>query len=770
MRYHFADVALDIDRIELVRDGQPCPVEPQVFSLLVYLVEHRDRVVTREELVDAIWAGRFVSDSALGSCVKSARAAIGDDGNRQYLIKTVHGHGFRFVGDVDQSASEPEAASVGRISIRLFGKLAVTGPDGRVIAITGAKSQGLAAYLALNTEMPPSRDRLMALFWGDRFTDQARQSLRQAVAKLRRTFRAGDSDAILAEGDRVGLNPDLVKVDVDEFATLADDTSPAATGRAMDLLIGPLLDGLYGQTADFEDWVASERQRFATMTLRVLERAAEVALKGGDTAKALDIARRIVATEPLRDASQAVLIRILAQQGERAAAVQQFNAYEATLKKELGVGAGPELLKLMTEIKGEGFFTAERPRAAGGLAVPAISPARTSVAVVPFAILNEDADLAFLVDGLTEDITAHLSRFSWLDVKASVAAKGSRLTSAEMSVIGKELGLAYIVHGSLRAFGGKIRLTVQLAEPESARYLWVTRYDRASDDPFAVQDELSGTIAASVEAELERIVGRSAREIAFGDMNAWECYHRGLAIQYEFSADTNSAAQGHFRRAIELDPNFGLAYARLSYALVISAIYFEADDLRAVLDEALDLARIAARLEPDDAVARFALGRVHLARGEYDRSIADLKAAIELNPGMAQAHCGLGDSLAYSGHLDTAMACFEEAVRISPSDPYRWAFLSYGATALLFRGDYAEAADWAAQAEAMPNSHYWPTAIRASALAHLGRIDQAAEAVRSLRRRRPGISAAFVRERLFYLRDPAQVEIYVSGLEKAGLE
>ena len=181
----------------------------------------------------------------------------------------------------------------------------------------------------------------------------------------------------------------------------------------------------------------------------------------------------------------------------------------------------------------------------------------------------------------------------------------------------------------MRSYGDQIRLTVQLAEPKSARYIWVQRYDRKADDPFQLQDELAETIAAAVEAELERIAGRSVREISLEEMNAWDCYHRGLAVQYEFSADTNSQAQKFFRRSIELDPNFGLAYARLSYAMVISAIYFEAEDVTAVLDEALEFARVASRLEPEDAVARFALGRVYLARGEYDRSITDLKVAID---------------------------------------------------------------------------------------------------------------------------------------------
>ena len=646
------------------------------------------------------------------------------------------------------------------ITIKLFGKLAVSGPDGEAIVIAGSKTQGLVAYLALNTEMPPSRDRLTDMFWGDRFTDQARQSLRQAIAKLKRTLEVGGDNIIVTAQDRVGLNPELVTVDADEFASLAANHALDATEQAVSLLSGPLLDGQFGQQAEFEDWLVSERQRMSTLSLAVLERSAEQHVLKGDTAGATNLARRIVAMDPLRDAGQMVLIRILAQQGERAAAIQQYNAYEETLRQELDVTPGPELVKLLNEVKGqtiEAKTSASVPAASATIQeIP--NQGETTIAVLPFVQVGEDSNGALLVAGLTEDVTTNLSKFSWLDVKASWQNDAPDPSSAE-----------FLVHGSLRSQGTRIRLTVQLSESKSNRYLWASRYDRIGDDLFVLQDELSDTIAASLEVELERLAGRSMREMVLSEMNAWECYHRGLAIQYEFNADTNLSAQQYFQRAIELDPNFGLAYARLSYAMVISAIYFEAEEVEALLQTALEHATKAARLEPDDAVARFALGRVRLALGDYDRSITDLKAAIELNPGMAQAHCGLGDSMAYSGQLDDAISCFEEAVRISPSDPYRWAFLSYGASAFLFKGDYESAAKWAAEAQAVPNAHYWPTAIRASALAHLDQLDQARSAVQELVRQRPGINCDFVRDRLFYLKDPAQVDVYVSGLQKAGL-
>lgn len=661
------------------------------------------------------------------------------------------------------------------ISIKLFGPLTVTDANGNEVPLGGAKTLGLVAYLALNTGMPPSRDRLMTLFWGDRFTDQARQSLRQAIAKLRRVLNSDLGDAIVVEGDRVGLDPALVRVDVDEFTQLAGDPAPEAAIRAVGIMNNMLLEGLYGQQSDFEDWITSERQRVATLAAKVFERAAEAQRQAGEVDAALETARRLVAIDPLRDASHMVLIRLLAQSGERAAAVQQYNAYEQQLKDELDVTPGPDLKRLISEIKGESFMApieeaeeeAGKPNAAVRFAA---DETRSAITVVPFGTMGSDAEEMYFAEALSQDITTHLSRFRWLDVLASPDLQGPRLTAAQLADLGQQLSLDYVLHGSLRRHDRNMRLTVQLAEPHSGRYLWVTRYDRECDQLDDVLDELSDTIAASVEAELERLAGKAARKLDEGEMSAWECYHRGLAVQYEFASETNARAQHYFREAIRLDPQFAAAYARLSYAMVISAIYFEAPDVEALLDEALELARKSCRLDPDDAVGRFALGRVYLARGEYDRSVSELQAAIGLNPSMAQAHCALGDTLAYAGDMDDAIPCFDEAVRLSPSDPYRWAFLGYGATAHLFRRDFEAAADWASQAEAVPNSHYWATAIKASALGHMGETDKAKLALADLKALRPGITRDFVRERLFYLRDPEQLEIYLSGLEKAGLE
>ena len=211
------------------------------------------------------------------------------------------------------------------------------------------------------------------------------------------------------------------------------------------------------------------------------------------------------------------------------------------------------------------------------------------------------------------------------------------------------------------------------------------------------------------------------------------------------------------------------ALARLAYAMVIGTIYFEAKPVEKILDEALGLAKQAARLDDQDAMARFALGRTHLARGQYGPSVRELETAIELNPSFAQAHCGLGDSLAYSGRLEESIPRFEEAVRLSPHDPHRWAFLMYGSMAYLFRHEYEAAAQWGSEAAGVPNSHYGANAALVAALGHLDRPQETQTALAELLELKPDFSCRLARERLFYLEDQTQLDHYIDGLRNAGL-
>lgn len=665
-----------------------------------------------------------------------------------------------------------------QVSVSLFGPLTVSGPDGAPVPVSGPKLQGLLAYLALNMDSPPSRDRLTAIFWGERFTEQARQSLRQTLVKLRKLLETDGEEVIATPEDRVGLRSDRVETDVDRFVSLVAAGTPEADLEATRLYHGELLENLHLREVEFQDWLLCERQRMATIACPAFERAADHLLREGRADQAIELARRLIGFDPLREPSHRHLMRVLARTGQRSAAIQQYNTCAALLAKDLQVDPSPETQKLLAEIKQAGSPTppeAQRAQAQGPVVEPSARPAKASglgatITVLPFGTSSPGGEEVSHVDILLEDLTAALLNYRWLEVRASPVVGPERLTADEMRRLGQAQGLKYGVGGTLRLLDGRLRLTVQLLGLEHGRYLWVHRYDRALESAGQALEQLAQTIAASVEAELVSVEGQEARDLEEAEMTAWDFCHQGLLVQYEFTNTTNQQAQRLFRRAIELDPTFAEAHARLSYAMVLSAVYFGADPWSGLLDEALELAARACRLDPKDAVCRFALGRVHLARGDYARSIAELETAIQLNPSLAQAHCALGDSLTYAGQPHSAMACFDEAVRLSPRDPYRWAFLSYGALALLFQGNHERSAEWSSRAVQEPNCHFWAHALLASALGHLGRRDQARKALDALREAVPGIDCDFVRSRLFYLRDPSQVETYVAGLRAAGLD
>ncbi|MCW5752863.1 MAG: tetratricopeptide repeat protein, partial [Alphaproteobacteria bacterium] len=250
---------------------------------------------------------------------------------------------------------------------------------------------------------------------------------------------------------------------------------------------------------------------------------------------------------------------------------------------------------------------------------------------------------------------------------------------------------------------------------------------------------------------------------------AWDLYQLGVAEFYRFTAEGNARSQDYLRRAIALDPEFACAHARLSYAIVLSMVYFDAAPDDARLLEALAAARRAIELDDQDATGYFALGRVQLARRAYGDAIEALQQALELNPSLAVTHCGLGDSYAYEGRLDEALVHFENAIRLSPHDPFRWAFFSYRALAHLFRAEYGEAAAWSRRAVQVPNAQYWARAHLLAALGHLGDRRQAEMALADLLRVKPQFSVAFARTHLFYVKRREQMEIYLTGLRLGGL-
>ncbi|MEM8703697.1 MAG: tetratricopeptide repeat protein, partial [Pseudomonadota bacterium] len=375
----------------------------------------------------------------------------------------------------------------------------------------------------------------------------------------------------------------------------------------------------------------------------------------------------------------------------------------------------------------------------------------------------------YLADGITEDITTALSKNRWLTVIARNSTFSFRNSADGIRVIGEKLGASYIVTGSVRKAGQRVRITVQLVDAGTENSVWSERFDRDMKDIFDLQDEITELVASRIESELGMTEQRKAERRPRKNLGAWDLYQLGVAEFYKFTPEANQRCQGLLRQSLELDPDFASAHSRLAYAIVLSMVYFDAapDDER--MDEALLAAKRALELDDQDANSFFTIGRVYLARREYDLAIDALEHAVELNPYLAVTYCGLGDSLAYEGRLDEAIEQFEIAIRLSPHDPFRWAFYSYRSLAHLFRGEYEDAVSWARKSVQIPNAQYWAKAHLVAALGLLGETDQAARAIRDLTKLKPEFSIDFAREHLFYLKKEDQIETYMAGLRKAGL-
>lgn len=395
---------------------------------------------------------------------------------------------------------------------------------------------------------------------------------------------------------------------------------------------------------------------------------------------------------------------------------------------------------------------------------------RPSVAVLPFTNQNPDPDEDYLAEGISEDITTALAKNRWLTVIARNPAFAFRNSKDSIRTIGEKLNADYIVTGSARKAGARFRITVQVVDSATEQSVWSERFDRDMVDVFELQDEISELVVARIEAELGLAEQRKAVNRPRKNLGAWDVYQLGVAEFYKFTQESNLKCQELLRDSIKLDPEFAGAHSRLAYAIVLSMVYFDAAPDSALMDEALALARRAIELDDQDANSYFTIGRVHLARREYDRAIEALQYALELNPCLAVTYCGLGDSLAYEGRLDEAIQQFEIAIKLSPYDPFRWAFYSYRSLAHLFRGEFEHAALWARNAVRIPNAQYWARAHLVAALGYLGDQTQAAVAVRDLLSTKPDFSLDFARKHLFYLKRADQLETYIEGLRKAGVK
>jgi tetratricopeptide (TPR) repeat protein len=344
--------------------------------------------------------------------------------------------------------------------------------------------------------------------------------------------------------------------------------------------------------------------------------------------------------------------------------------------------------------------------------------------------------------------------------------------SPKVQDVGRELGVQYVVEGSVRKAGNQVRITAQVVEAASGNHLWAERYDRDLKDIFALQDEMTQTIVGAVEPELGAAERERAARKPPENLDAWETYQRGLWYMWGFTKEGNTEAQRLFRRTQELDPGFATAYAFESYSHYLDAMLGYAEAPGESLVAALTAAKKALALDDKDPVAYFALGRVYMIRGQHDASVAELETALALNPNFANAYHGLGAALLLSGRLEEAAEALDTAIRLSPRDPVLWGTMCFRSVTCNLLQQYEAAAEWARRATHEPRAAgggYWPYAALASALGNLGQTAEAREAVDEALRRKPDLSLTFL-ETTLPTKQPGGLERYLDGLRQAGME
>jgi adenylate cyclase len=396
-------------------------------------------------------------------------------------------------------------------------------------------------------------------------------------------------------------------------------------------------------------------------------------------------------------------------------------------------------------------------------------PDKPSVAVLPFTNMSVDPEQEFFADGIAEDVITALSRYPSLFVIARNSSFTYKGRAVDVKQVGHELGVRYVLEGSLRKSGNRIRVTTQLVEAETGKHVWAERYDRDLSDIFAVQDEITEAVTIAVapairDAELRRAVRKPA-----GNLDAWAAYQRGLWHLYKLTATDNILAQQFFQRAIDIEPTFAGGYKGLALAYGQTLVDLRVGTPTEAYSSGESLARRAIALDQADAEAHATLARAILvSRGDYEGALAEARQALALNPNLAIAHVVLAQTLIFSGQPREGLAVLERAIRLDPryrTAPGRSNLLVIG---LYFSREYEPAAEAAKRAvRADPEYsllHRW----LAAALGQLGRTAEATEALERAIAVAPASFDAFVRRRVPWHR-PVDYEHMLEGLRKAGL-
>ena len=409
---------------------------------------------------------------------------------------------------------------------------------------------------------------------------------------------------------------------------------------------------------------------------------------------------------------------------------------------------------------------AEENREAARPALPL--PDRPAIAVLPFTNMTDDPAQDYFSDGISEDIITALSKLRWFFVIARNSSFIYKGKSVHLKQIADELGVGYVVEGSVRKAGGRVRITAQLNDVATGSHIWAERYDRDLADVFAVQDEITEAIVAAIEPQLYAAENFRARRKLPDNMDAWDLVMRALSHYWRVTRQDNVVAQALLEKATTIDPNYGQAFGVLATSHTFSA-HMGWEDMAMVAPIAERAAAAAILADSEDPWAHFALGCVYLFARRFDDSLAEFEWALRLNPNFSMAQGYYGLALAYCGRSEEAATAAQRALRLSPRDPLAAVYCGIASYAQFVSRNYDEAMRLAREGIRQRGDFVGAHRVLAAAAGMAGQNDVAKAALQELRRVQPNISLPWIAKEMPIKQD-AEREHYLEGFRRAGMD
>ena len=407
------------------------------------------------------------------------------------------------------------------------------------------------------------------------------------------------------------------------------------------------------------------------------------------------------------------------------------------------------------------------PGKSGDPSKPLPVPEKPSIAVLPFANLSGDVEQEYFADGISEDIITALSRIRWFFVIARNTTFTYKGQSVDIQRVARDLGVRYVLEGSVRKSGTRVRITGQLIDGETGNHIWADKYDRDLEDVFAVQDEITENIVGALEPQIVVAEHIRSQQKTEQNLDSWDLVLRAMARISEFSQNGTKDALDLLDRAIEIDPTYARAYSHKAWTLVWRALQGW-EEMESVLPVAIGAGEKAIQYDREEPWAYIGWVFISIANRDFEKMASSARTAIELNPNFALAHSHFGLSHAFVGRGAESFEWIEKARRLSPRDMFQGEFDLHTSFACFQVADYQQAAAFAAKSSMPRPEHLYPHLLIAASQGHLSAEGPARDEVAKIMAIVPGYSLAIADKVCVYQNDDDRAR-FLDGLRKAGL-